>query len=730
VFAGTHDLFFLDVDKARADERSPWSPIAVDVLDMFKGAAVEVSVSGRGLHVIGTGASVLPANVAKKIAKHGLELYTTGRYCGFGDAGFTGDALKPCGDALMAFATRYDFVQPAPPAMPAADPTQRDLHVVVNNGRRVDDDEIIRDLSSSMAFTGNIVVRDLWAGDRAALTRHFPAVGTRPDGAGWDWSEADLSLMNHLAYRTGEDREQMVRIFEKWALYRPGQYEGRGSYRMYGNGQGTKGLIPLAIDMVRKRKLAVQPAPPPPTDPFARPPGQVAATSKDARSTMEFAGQMEHFKGCVYIEERHEIMTPNGRLLNAARFNAMYGGWSFQMQHDRGRPTTKAFDAFTENRGVVFPKVRGCRFRPNEAPGSIVNDRVNIWFPPTIEEVEGDIQPFLDHVAKMVPDERDRAILFTYMKSLVRNPGVKFQWAPTIQGTEGNGKSLLIRALAYAVGVEYSHLPKASQIAEKFNDWLEAKLFIGVEEIKITEQKRELLDVLKDYITNDRFEVRGMQQNKRMADNFGNFMFCTNHKDAIPVTVDQRRYAVFFTAQQSVRDLTRDGMTEAYFKGLYDWMKAGGYSAVSYWLRHAPLDPTHDPAGQCVRAPATSSTVDAIKESYGRIEQEIIEAIENDQKGFRKGWMSSAAFRTLLERKGIRELSPRKIGEIIQSLGYEKKGQPKITLTEASEGGLRSTIYRKIDMPTSGDYFYHFLLDQDYQSTLAKIPLKPVFNQN
>src|SRR5687767_565543 len=195
---------------------------------------------------------------------------------------------------------------------------------------------------------------------------------------------------------------------------------------------------------------------------------------------MDLARQVEHFAGCVYVQAAHAVMVPDGRLLRAAVFNAVYGGWSFQMQYDHGRPTHEAFKAFTESRMIRFPSVVDTCFRPDREPSEIIDGRINTWRQPVVDEEPGDIAPFLNHVAKMIPDQRDRAILLTYAQSLARNPGKKFQWAPVIQGTQGNGKSMIIRALYHAVTKAYSHLPKASQLTEKYNSWLERRIFIGV----------------------------------------------------------------------------------------------------------------------------------------------------------------------------------------------------------------------------------------------------------
>jgi hypothetical protein len=283
------------------------------------------------------------------------------------------------------------------------------------------------------------------------------------------------------------------------------------------------------------------------------------------------------------------------------------------------------------------------------------------------------------------------------MQSCAQNPGVKFQWAPVVQGVQGNGKSLLIRVMVHAVGSRYSHLPKASQLTEKFNSWIEGNVFIGVEEIKIAD-RRDVLDDLKDAATNDRLEIRGMGREKRMGDNFTNWMFCTNHQDAVPIDQNERRYAPLFTAQQTVHEIARDDMSGNYFPDLYDWLKAVGYRHVAWWLRHTPIDGEFDPAGACHRAPMTSSTQEALKASLGRLEQIITGAIEDELVGFRDDWLSSEAVNQLLKGDSAWEkMAMRKRGEMIKSLGYFpfNGGNGRSTICIPAEGNERPILYRR-----------------------------------
>src|SRR5690606_32359584 len=133
----------------------------------------------------------------------------------------------------------------------------------------------------------------------------------------------------------------------------------------------------------------------------------------------------------------------------------------------------------------------------------------------------GDVTPFLQHLERMLPDERDRRILLTWMASLVQNPGRKFQWAPFLQGSQGNGKSMIGQILKRAVGTIYTHEPFSDDLANKFNDWQDNKILIIVEELSLGE-KLETDNNLKTWITQDMIEMQAKGGKKAMRPNKAN----------------------------------------------------------------------------------------------------------------------------------------------------------------------------------------------------------------
>lgn len=671
VFTADDPFYFLDLDGAlQADGQ--WSPVAHELCTLFAGAAVEISQSGSGLHIIGSGA--VPAHGCKNIPL-GLELYHEGRFVALTGTGATGSALTDCTAALAGVVARYF----APGARAVASPDEWTTEPVAEWAGPLDDDELIRraltsaDRSATAAFGGDAVTfRDLWEGHTDALVKRWPDSTT---GA-YDASSADAALAAHLAFWTGKNCERIRGLMYSSALVRD-KWEARGDYYL------PRTILRACGVSTEVVKGAAKPLPDLLT------PEQAQAHKVEFREGGEYLGfdaQLAHFSECTYVTDEDRVHTGRGRLLNKSRFDTAFGGHQFVLDNTGQKMTTSAWEAFTQNRVYKARQCDALCFRPEHPARALIAEEglllLNTYVPIETRRAAGDAAPFTDFLAKLLPDERDRQIILSYMASMIRNPGYKFQWWPVLQGAEGNGKTLLLRVLSHAIGQRYTHLVDVHKMAKQgtgFNGWVQGNLFLGVEEIYVAD-RRDFLEAFKPYVTNDRLPLEKKGLDQFTGDNRINGMLLTNHKDGVPINIDGRRYAVFFTAQQTADDVVAAGMGGSYFPDLYDWLYGRkayaalgpnyGYAVVNDYLRGYAIAEEFDPAGVCMRAPETSSTQAALKASLGRAEQEIVEAIESARPGFANGWISSKALDDLLER--IRAPVPRaKRREMLVALGYD-----------------------------------------------------------
>lgn len=661
LFTPNDPFFFVDIDKCLNADNATWSPVAMDLMTRLNGAAVEVSQSGRGLHIIGQGQA--PDHSCKNVPL-GVEMYTEGRFVALTGTNAIGSAALDCTAALAPLVDAYF------PAKAATKGQEWTEEAVEGSTPPESDEELIeRALKSggaSAVFGNKTTFAALWAGDEDELAKAYA-----DENRAYDASSADAALAQHLAFWTGNNCERIKSLMWQSGLVRDKWQREDYLIRTITRAASlqetfyTGGKRQADEDRVKIEAAG---------DPL----GNVANGTPELLAGYQFLGatqQIEHFKGCVYVQSLHRVLTPRGLFLKQDQFNATYGGYHFQID-DTGKATKKAWEAFTESQVIRYPKAEfGC-FRPEIPPGALIQEEgyifVNTYVPIETPRQQGDPAPFLRHLAALLPNQSDRDILLAYMAACVQHKGVKFQWAPLLQGTEGNGKTLFTRCVAFAVGDRYTHLPPASEVSEKFNEWLFGKVFIGIEDVYVPDHKKEVIEVLKPMITNDRLAMRAMQQAQVMGDNRANFMLNSNHKDAIRKTRTDRRFAVFYTAQQSAEDLARDGMNGNYFPDLYNWLRNGGYAIVADYLATYAIPDELNPATKCHRAPETTSTNEAIAASMGGVEQEIIEAIEEGRPGFAGGWVSSVAVERLLnDARMTRAIPHNKRRDLLKSLGYD-----------------------------------------------------------
>lgn len=442
------------------------------------------------------------------------------------------------------------------------------------------------------------------------------------------------------------------------------------------------------------------PAPMPSVPPGAIPPslpsfsdagGMATAANVDvpkmAAVVLSPGEQAEYFKGCFLIEKDGRILTPSGRFMDVGKFNARYGGKQFIIKLEgAGSTTDEAWKAATRGQIFQVPKVDHIRFLPMLEAGAIVADElgrkgVNTYIPPNIELIDsgpnGELAlPFVNHIRKILPTEQDCLILINFFARLKQSPGVKIPWAPVIQSVEGVGKNIIKSCMTHAMGSVYTYYPKARELAEtggKFNSWMRGKLFILCDEVK-TDDKRDLIEALKDMVSEKKIEIQSKGVDQDVEDNFANWVFFTNWKEAIPIDRKSRRWAIFFSQMQTEQDLIRAGMDARYFTDLYDWVEnRGGKQIVAHFLQNFKIDPELDPAIN-QRAPKTSSYEAAIVASRTGPEAVILEAIEQERPGFRGGWVSTAAVSLALKDAGI-NASHAIIARILESNQYFKIGR-------------------------------------------------------
>lgn len=389
--------------------------------------------------------------------------------------------------------------------------------------------------------------------------------------------------------------------------------------------------------------------------------------------------QSIYFKGCVMISTESRILCADNCFRGPTDFNMKYGGKDFII-NDSGKPVSEAWKAVIQNQKYRMMQVQFTSFRPMEPQRSVTQDElgrdyVNTYLPATIEHREGDVTPFFNHMAALFPNEDDRNHLFAFLAHNIKFPGYKVFWSPLVQGAEGMGKNLIKRLMEHAMGGMFFYQPSARDLADggaKFNGWMENKLFFLVDEIK-TDDRADIVEIMKPFITETKLEIQGKGKDQKMGDTPGNWLSFSNWKDALTITMNTRRHCILFSVMQDRGDLLAAGLTDDYFKSLYDWFdNQGGVEFVTHWMMNHPITE----GGLPTRAPHTTSTKEACSAGRGNVANIIAEAISNNLAGFRGGWVSTSAVARVFRDSDMKTVpTGQTIGKALRELDYHKIGQ-------------------------------------------------------
>ena len=289
LFTERDPFVFIDIDGALVD--GVWSQVATELCAVFSGAAVEVSQSGRGLHIIGAAISV-PAHGCKDRGGYGLEMYHTGRFVALTGSCASGNAAYDITTLLPSVVAQYFPPSTGGDAVHSEGWTSAPRE---GYGGPNDDDKLIALMMKSSGgaasvFGNKASLHDLWNAEPDVLSRAYPDdYGSRA----YDESKADGALAAHLAFWTGGDCERVERLMWRSGLVRDKWTSNHSYLRDF---TITKAVSRCANIYTGKKTAAVEPVELPASAEGIKLPFQAAAETfafmgeRDGRRLIRFNG--------------------------------------------------------------------------------------------------------------------------------------------------------------------------------------------------------------------------------------------------------------------------------------------------------------------------------------------------------------------------------------------------------------------------------------------------------
>lgn len=267
--------------------------------------------------------------------------------------------------------------------------------------------------------------------------------------------------------------------------------------------------------------------------------------------------------------------------------------------------------------------------RVTYAPGQpdvCADGALNTWRAPGVRPVrppKGGLAPYLtlrDHLFQSEP--RAVAWFEAWAAWPLQHPGDKLASAVMLHGrTTGTGKSLIGLTLGSCYGHNFG-LIERDVIYRPFNSWAVDKQFILADEVTGSDRRADA-DALKTLITRTHIEVNIKNVPQYTVPDVINYVFTSNHPDALVLDDDDRR---FFVLCCDVPPLSQE-----FYRAYGDWLRGDG---PSYLLHHfhsldlAQFDPY-------ARPPKTEAWRDMVYHGKSAVEQWVRELLEDPDRVLR-----------------------------------------------------------------------------------------------
>lgn len=214
VFTHNDPFWFLDIDNCLEPCGTKWSSLANELVTMFDGAAIEVSSSGKGLHIFGSGTA--SDHKSRDSQGLGLEFYTEKHFVALTGDHIKGDIEKDFTDKLPLLVKDYFSV-----SIKEKENNEWTTEPCEDWSGFKNDEELIRHAceaqSAHSIFKNKATFHDLWNANGDALSKSYPSSS---HSCGYDESAADMALACHLAFWTGKDCERIKHLMLQSELNR------------------------------------------------------------------------------------------------------------------------------------------------------------------------------------------------------------------------------------------------------------------------------------------------------------------------------------------------------------------------------------------------------------------------------------------------------------------------------------------------------------------------------
>jgi hypothetical protein len=327
------------------------------------------------------------------------------------------------------------------------------------------------------------------------------------------------------------------------------------------------------------------------------------------------------------------------------------------------------YDALFEFEGTLFAN----RYKPGCAPVE----------PESFGEEELEyvavVQEWLTH---LVPSDRERALLISWLAHNVRRPGVKIGWAPYVHSNvQGAGKTTLATFLGAVMGPGAVAVHRGSVLFSKFSGWETESAVALLDEFpewgggRSGAEAIDPVENLKNIITGTKVSFERKGKDLAMAPAFCNVLLVSNSLAGLKIAETDRR--LFYVSSPMTKDQHAALEAGGFYGRLHHALAHGG-GALRRWLLEQPV---HEEFGVNRRAPETEARAQAVELSKSDLRSEIEELLETGGAGYGGGVVAVGHLRAAVAALPGRRnemVKTRAIDFVLQEIGYARIGKVKL----------------------------------------------------
>ena len=253
-------------------------------------------------------------------------------------------------------------------------------------------------------------------------------------------------------------------------------------------------------------------------------------------------------------------------------------------------------------------------------------DKINTWNGYKVEPRKGTVKPFLDLLDYLFDGEPVlRAWFVKWLAYPLQHPGEKVLTAVLlVSRRQGIGKSFV----GYIMGEIYGdnfNVVSQDELTSTYNDWVVSKQFILGEEITGNNSRREA-DRIKNMLTREKLNVSIKYQPGYVMNDCANYLFTSNHVDALFLDDYDRRTVV--------HEITAKPKSDDWYARIDKWRQSDkGPPALFDYLLNVELG-NFNPKSP---APDSAAKTDMIALSKSDLDLSVTTLVENPDEVLRLG---------------------------------------------------------------------------------------------